>query len=288
MSENPFDMGKQDIGWCPGCGNFLILETFKEALLELGYRPQEIVIVSGIGQAAKLPQYVKTNYVNSLHGRALPIAMGIKAVNPELKVIVVSGDACTYAEGGNHFLHAIRRNINVTHFVHNNMIMGLTKGQASPTTPLGMVTNVQPQGVIVTPLNPIAIAISLNASFVARAFCGDRNETKSIFKKALNHKGYALVDILQPCVIFNHLNTYQWFKKHTYYLTSDHDPSARIAAFQKAIETEKLPLGIFYQTTEKPTFEENLYPYLQNKTPVMKRSRDLTKVAALLDSYRHQ
>ena len=285
MSENPFDMGEKDTGWCPGCGNFIILDVFKEALVELNYKSEDIVIVSGIGQAAKLPQNVNSHFINSLHGRAVPIAMGIKAVNPKLKVIVVSGDACTYAEGGNHFIHAIRRNINVTHFVHNNMIMGLTKGQASPTTQLGMVTSVQTMGVISAPFNPLAVAISLDASFVARTYCADKGKTKEIFKKALNHKGYALVDIFQPCVSFNRVNTYQWYKENTYYLDQTHRPDNREAALQLAIGTGKYPLGIFYISPNKPTFEENLYPYQKSDIPIIKRKRDLAKVAQKLQTY---
>lgn len=203
-----FDMGDIDIAWCPGCGNFVILNALKQALLELEIIPENLVLVSGIGQAAKIPQYLQANFFNGLHGRSLPVATAIKAANPELDVIAESGDGCMYGEGGNHLVHAIRRNPGITNIVHNNMVYGLTKGQASPTSPCGLVTPAQVDGVFQEPLNPLALAISLDASFVARAFAGDVKQTKEIIKKAITHKGYALVDILQPCVSYNKVNTY--------------------------------------------------------------------------------
>ena len=214
-------------------------------------------MVSGIGQAAKIPQYLKTNYFNGLHGRALPAAVAIKASNPKLTVIAESGDGDMYGEGGNHFIHTIRRNPAIINLVHNNMVYGLTKGQASPTSQFGFVTPVQVSGTISEPFNPLAVAIALNASFVSRAFIGDLEKSIKIIKAALNHNGYALVDIFQPCPTFNHLNTYKWFKENTYYLDDLHDKSNRIMAFERALESDKLPLGIFY-VNERETFEENL------------------------------
>src|SRR6056297_801611 len=159
-----------DVAWCPGCGNFSILSTLKKTLSDLNLEAQQLVMVSGIGQAAKIPQYFKTNYFNGLHGRALPAATAIKAVNPSLTVIAESGDGDMYGEGGNHFIHTIRRNPDITNIVHNNMVYGLTKGQASPTSPKGFKTKVQVNGVFENPFNPLAVAISLDASFVARAY----------------------------------------------------------------------------------------------------------------------
>ncbi|HEX7401810.1 MAG TPA: thiamine pyrophosphate-dependent enzyme, partial [candidate division Zixibacteria bacterium] len=167
MDKTLYDMGDIDNAWCPGCGNFGILKILKEALVELEIKPENLVMVSGIGQAAKIPHYLKTNVFNGLHGRSLPAATAIKAVNPELTVIAESGDGCMYGEGGNHFMHTIRRNPNITNIVHNNMVYGLTKGQASPTSQLGFKTPVQIDGVAAEPFNPIAVAIALDASFVA-------------------------------------------------------------------------------------------------------------------------
>jgi len=277
MDKKMFDMGDIDIAWCPGCGNFGILNVLKQTLAELEIKPEKLVLVSGIGQAAKIPHYLKTNVFNGLHGRSLPVATAIKAVNPELTVIAESGDGCMYGEGGNHFMHAIRRNPDITNIVHNNMVYGLTKGQASPTSQPGFKTPVQVEGVSVEPFNPIAVAISLDASFVARAFIWDAQSTKEILKKAITHKGYALVDIFQPCVSFNQINTYQWFKQNTYYLEDAYDPHDKVNAFKRATEKEKLPLGIFYVNPNKSTFEENVGVYLQNKKPLYQREIDRTK-----------
>lgn len=285
MTEvNKFDIENTDITWCPGCGNFGILSLMKEVLMELELKPQDVVYVSGIGQAAKFPQYINAHYFNGLHGRSLAVATAIKATNPEMTVICESGDGCSFGEGGNHFVHNILRNPNITNFTHNNMIYGLTKGQASPTSMYGFITPVQVSGVTNEPFNPLALAISLNASFVARVFIGHREHAKSIIKEAITHKGYALVDILQPCVTFNKLNTYKWFKQNTYFL-ENHDSSNRNEAFIKATEKDKLPLGIFYKYL-KPTFEENNDGYVNYKEPLFKRSLDVEKLTALINSKR--
>ncbi|MFC1539614.1 thiamine pyrophosphate-dependent enzyme [Candidatus Latescibacterota bacterium] len=284
MNENTFDISDMEIAWCPGCGNFGIRNVIVQTLAELEIKPNKLVMVSGIGQAAKMPHYVKSNTFNGLHGRALPAAVAIKAVNPELSVIAVSGDGDMYGEGGNHFTSTIRRNPDITNIVHDNMVYGLTKGQASPTSPRGFVTPVQVSGVINEPFNPIAVAIALDASFVARAFIGDMDKTKEILKKAVQHKGYALVDILQPCVSFNKINTYKWFKEHTYYLDESFDPHSKADAFEKATEHGKLPLGIFYNNPKKPTFEESLNVYSEKSSPVIKRKRDMRKLQKLIES----
>jgi len=280
-----FDLDKNiDIAWCPGCGNFNILKTLKGALTELKLSNDKVVFVSGIGQAAKTPQYINAHFFNGLHGRSLPAATAIKASNPELTVIAVSGDGCTYGEGGNHFIHTIRRNPDITNIVHNNMVYGLTKGQASPTTRKGVKTPVQTNGVNSEPFNPLAIAISLKASFVARAYAGDIDQTKEIIKKAVNHKGYSLVDIFQPCVSFNKVNTYQWYKENTYYIDESHDPYDINAAFKKAIENEKFPLGIIFINDENKTFNENLTAYKNIQEPLYKRTVNFDKLNKLLDS----
>jgi 2-oxoglutarate ferredoxin oxidoreductase subunit beta len=280
-------MNDIDIAWCPGCGNFPILKTLKRALAELQIKPVDLVLVSGIGQAAKTPHYFKTNVFNGLHGRALPAATAIKAANPALTVIAESGDGDMYGEGGNHFIHTIRRNPNITNIVHNNMVYGLTKGQASPTSQKDFVTPIQVSGVFLEPFNPLAVAIALDASFVARAFSSDIEQTTKILKDAIEHNGYALVDIFQPCVTFNRLNTTQWFKEHTYYL-EDHDPSNRQKAFEKAIETEMMPLGVFYKSPKKPAFEENVGIYDEKQIPLYERELDKKKLNNLLETFKNQ
>jgi 2-oxoglutarate/2-oxoacid ferredoxin oxidoreductase subunit beta len=286
MDTNVFDMGEIDIAWCPGCGDYGILNVLKKVLAELDIAPEKLVMVSGIGQAAKIPHYLKTNFFNGLHGRALPPATAIKAANPSMTVIAESGDGDMYGEGGNHFIHTIRRNPGITNIVHNNMVYGLTKGQASPTSQLGFKTPVQVAGVMLEPFNPLAVAIALDAGFVARAFIGDAEKTKEILKKAIMHKGYALVDIFQPCVTFNKINTWQWFKEHTYYLEDSHNPLDRSAAFKKALETDKLPLGIFYINPNKSTFEDNVGIYQQDNRPLFEREPDLNRLQMLIEKFR--
>jgi len=285
MDTSVFDMDDIDIAWCPGCGNFPILKILKQALTELEIEPTSLVLVSGIGQAAKIPHYLRANVFNGLHGRALPPATAIKAANPSLTVIAESGDGDMYGEGGNHFLHAIRRNPNVTNIVHNNMVYGLTKGQASPTSQIGFRTPMQVDGVFLEPFNPLAVAIALDAGFVARAFAGDADQTREIIKKAIAHKGYALVDIFQPCVSFNRLNTYQWFKERTYYLENN-DPADPDDAFKRATEREKLPLGIFYLNSDKKTFEENVGIYREDSLPLYAREPDPGKMRSLIEAFK--
>lgn len=245
--------------WCLGCGNFSILKCMKQALSELDIPPDKLLMVSGIGQAAKAPHYFRCNLFNGLHGRDISVGVGAKIANHELIVISESGDGNTYGEGGNHFIHNIRRNVNIKVFIHNNQIYGLTKGQASPTSDIGMKTKVQVDGVINAPFNPIAVAVALNASFVARSFSGDQEHLVSMMKSAITHKGFAILDILQPCVTFNRVNTFQWYKQRVYKLDDNYDPTDRKLAFEKALEWgDRIPIGIIY-INNRPTYEEQLH-----------------------------
>ena len=273
-----------ETAWCPGCGNFEIIEALKSALEQLGKKPHEVLIAAGIGQAAKTPQYLNANGFCGLHGRSLPPATAAKIVNNALTVIVNTGDGDSYGEGGNHFLHNIRRNVDITHFVHDNQIYGLTKGQASPTTDLNMVTDVQPAGSMNEPLNPVLLAIALGAGFVARAFTGNREQLISIMKEAINYRGYALVDILQPCVTFNKTNTYQWYSKRVYKLDDDYDTSNKLLAMEKAMEwEERIPTGILYRR-EKQTFSDKLN-FLREGPPLIDRNVDLNKIKAYMNDF---
>lgn len=255
MKADHFLLG--ETAWCPGCGNFPIREALAEALAELNLPNEQILICSGIGQAAKMPHYIKANGFNGLHGRALPPALGARVANKSLKVIVSSGDGDSYGEGGNHFIHNVRRNPNLAHFIHNNQVYGLTKGQASPTSDPGMVTGVQVNGVINPALNPLALALVLGAGFVARCFSGEKEHLKKTMKAAINFKGYALVDILQPCVSFNKHNTYGWYKNRVFF-PEVNDPSDWSAAMDLARQWgDQIPLGIFYKVP-RPTFEDSL------------------------------
>jgi 2-oxoglutarate ferredoxin oxidoreductase subunit beta len=283
MATNPFDFDtKPDIAWCPGCGDFAIRIALLGALKELGIEREKLVMVSGIGQAAKMPQYVNSSFFNGLHGRALPVATAVKAVAPELTVIAEGGDGDMYGEGGNHFLHAARRNPDLTLFVHENMVYGLTKGQAAPTSRMGMTTPVQVFGVVSEPVNPMALAISLNVGFVARAFSGDMEGTKAIMKRAILHKGFALVDIFQPCVSFNKQNTLQWFKANTYALEPGYKANDRAAAFARALEEGPFPLGVLYESEERKPFEELLSVYHEDKRPLRERRHDMSALKAAM------
>jgi 2-oxoglutarate ferredoxin oxidoreductase subunit beta len=245
-----------DVAWCPGCGNYMLLKAVKGALEELGIDRKNLVMVSGIGQAAKAPQYLNVNMFNGLHGRALPAALGIRLSNRELVVVVESGDGDMYGEGGNHLLHAVRRNYDVTVIVHDNMVYGLTKGQASPTTQRCMKTTVQVNGVTLEPFNPLAVALALDAPFVARAYAGNVEQTRSVIKEAISFRGFALVDVFQPCVVFNRLNTYQWFKENTCPMPEGHDRSDRMAAMKLATAPGKFPLGVFYRNEKRELYED--------------------------------
>ncbi|MGG7076513.1 thiamine pyrophosphate-dependent enzyme [Clostridium sardiniense] len=272
--------------WCPGCGNFAILACIKESLYELGLSPEKVVMVSGIGQAAKTPHYLRANVFNGLHGRALPPAQAIKIVNKDLKVIVTSGDGDAYGEGGNHFLHNIRRNVDIVQLVHNNQIYGLTKGQGSPTTLRGQKTSMQFDGTYTDPLNPLAIAISAGATFVARSFSGEKEHLKEIIKKAINHNGYALIDILQPCVSFNKVNTFKWYKDRVYKLDENYNPKDKFEAFKKAQEfgDDGIPIGILYLDETKKTYNES-HPVLKSGCNLIDRQWNPKDAQKLLDEF---
>lgn len=264
------DYKGQTPAWCPGCGNFSILKTFKDAVAGLGIEPHQFTVVSGIGQAGKFPHYIRCNTFNGLHGRTLPVATGIRLANHEMLVIAVAGDGDCYGEGGNHLIHAIRRNINVKLFVHDNQIYGLTKGQPSPTSIEGMVTKNQPFGVFSEQLNPVALAVALDCSFVARGFAGDMEHLRGLMKEAINHKGFTLVDILQPCVTFNKINTYEWYRQRVYRIEAGYNPEDRIEAFKKALEWgERIPTGVIYRN-QRHTYEE-MIPAIQ-KEPLVRRA----------------
>ncbi|MCG8499935.1 MAG: 2-oxoacid:ferredoxin oxidoreductase subunit beta [Firmicutes bacterium] len=284
MLNTRFEQSKET-AWCPGCGNFGIMNALESVLNELELKPHEVVICSGIGQAAKMPQYINANGFNGLHGRALPPATGIKIANKNLKVIINSGEGDTYGEGGNHFIHTIRRNIDIAHFVHNNQIYGLTKGQASPTTDMRFVTEVQAGGVILEPLNPVALAITMGASFVARSFSGDRAHLKEMMKAAITHKGYALVDILQPCISFNKVNTFKFYKERVYHMKEDYDYANKAQAFERSLEWgDRIPIGIFYRT-EKPSYMEKIH-HLSDGEILADKKPDPMEAEKFMDDFR--
>lgn len=255
------------ITWCPGCGDFGILTAMKKAMIGLELQPQDLCMVSGIGQAAKLPHYMRANVFNGLHGRSLPVATGIKLVNPRLTVVVVGGDGDGYAEGGNHFLHAMRRNIDITCIIHNNQVFALTKGQTSPTSEPGYVSTTTPGGAGAASFNGCAVAIASDAGFVARGFAGDVEHLATLIMEGVRHPGFSLIDVLQPCVTFNKTNTYQWYRQRAY-KPEQHDVHDREAAMRLALEWgDKIPIGILYKGMRLP-YESSVPALRDGAVPV--------------------
>ncbi|MDY6932780.1 MAG: 2-oxoacid:ferredoxin oxidoreductase subunit beta [Spirochaetota bacterium] len=277
------DYGNYETAWCPGCGNFSILKAVKQALVDKQLKPHQILFVSGIGQAAKLPHYLNANVFNGLHGRSLPVATGAKTANSDLTVIVESGDGCNYGEGGNHFLAAIRRNIDITLLVHNNQVYGLTKGQASPTSGEGFVTKAQPEGVTSSPFNPIAVAVTLRAGFVARAFSGMIDHLTELISRAISHRGFSLIDILQPCVSFNRINTFSWYKQRCYSLPDEYNPTDWEEANKIASQWgDRIPIGLIYKNN-RPSFEDHFD--VLNQGPLIKQKVDGSKLKSIMERY---
>jgi 2-oxoglutarate ferredoxin oxidoreductase subunit beta len=271
------------VAWCPGCGNHGILQSVKKALVALELEPMQVLFVSGIGQAPKLPHYTRGNVFNGLHGRTLPAATGAKIANHALTVIGIDGDGGAYGEGVGHLLAAARRNINITYLVHNNQVYGLTKGQASPTSEAGFVTKTTPLGAGL-PFNPLMVALASDISFLARGFAGDVEHLSGLIQAGIKHRGFALIDILQPCVSFNHQNTFAWYKERVYRVDDEkYDPANKAAALVKAQEWgTRIPTGIIYRK-ERPTFEDGL-PQLK-EMPLVKQPLDPRRIAPLLAEF---
>jgi 2-oxoglutarate ferredoxin oxidoreductase subunit beta len=248
-----FDTGVRP-QWCPGCGNYGVLAAVRAALADLGFRREDVVAVAGIGCHGRMTEYLDVNAFHAIHGRAVPVAEGVKLANPKLTVLVHTGDGDAYAIGLSHLLHAARRNVGIKVLVHNNMVYALTTGQAGPTTPRGLKTRSTPYGSVEEPFNPLLLLLASGATFVARGFSDDVQHLKELVKRAILHKGFAVIDVIQPCVTF--YDARQWFKERAYKLEDEsHDPSDFRAALEKSLETEGVPLGVIYEV-EKPTFEE--------------------------------
>jgi 2-oxoglutarate ferredoxin oxidoreductase subunit beta len=265
--------------WCPGCGDFGVLKSLKEALVALKIPGHRVLVVSGIGCSSNLPGFIRAYGVHSLHGRALPVATGAKLANHRLHVVAVGGDGDGYGIGLSHVVHAARRNLDLTYVVMNNEVYGLTTGQASPTTMLDMRTKTTPRGCAEMPINPIALGIVSGATYVARAFSGDPKQMARIIAGGIAHRGFALIDCMSPCVTYNKLNTFPWFKERVYRLEdeSGYDPHNLIQAMEKAYEWgDRIPLGLFFQM-DRPTYEDS-EPVLQ-RGPVVDQDLGLSQTA---------
>jgi len=265
--------------WCAGCGDYGVLSALKAALAELGKTPENVAFVSGIGCSGKISGYVHSYAFHGVHGRALPVATAVKVANHELTVIAAGGDGDGYAIGAGHFMHAVRRNANITYIVMDNQTYGLTKGQSSPTSATGYVTGTSPQGNPDAPINGLAVALAAGGSFLARGFSAHPKKLVELLVAAIEHDGFSIVEVMSPCVTYNKINTYAWFKEHTYYANErpGYDPANRAHAFDVMMAEGSIPLGILYRDA-RPTLETLLN---LPATPVV--AADLTGVRADLD-----
>ena len=251
--------GKVDPDWCPGCGDFGVLAAVQKALVELQIPNHQVATVSGIGCSSNFPGFINTYGMHTLHGRSLPVASGLKLANTDLTVLVTGGDGDGFGIGCGHFVHAMRRNINLTYMVLDNQIYGLTTGQTSPTSRIGMKTKSNPYGNMDTPVNPITLALSAGATFVARGFSAEQKHLTELIKQAIQHKGFSFLDIFSPCVTYNKDNTFQWFRPRVKKLEEDtaYDPTNWVGAMERAtVWGDIIPIGKFYERTDLPSLEE--------------------------------
>lgn len=267
MDSNIYNTGRFPT-WCPGCGNWSIWAALKDSFLKMNWTESDFVLVFGIGCSGNMTDFVKGYRFHSLHGRGIPNAIGIKTANHKLPVIVIAGDGDCYGEGGNHLIHAARGNNDITVIVHDNKVYGLTTGQVAPTASKGFKSKSTPQGVIEVRDNPLALAITAGATFVAQGFAGDIPHLSEILISGFKHKGFSLINILQPCVSFNKINTYAFYREHTYKLDDSFDATNKMLALEKVFNEDKLPLGIIYQE-QRLTYQESL-PQLKETTLVEK------------------
>jgi 2-oxoglutarate ferredoxin oxidoreductase subunit beta len=264
--------GKVDPDWCPGCGDFGVLSAIQKALVELQIPNHNVVAISGIGCSSNLPGFINTYGMHTLHGRALAVAAGLKLANHELTVLVTGGDGDGFGIGGNHFIHSMRRNVDLLYIVMDNQIYGLTTGQTSPTSRIGMKTKSMPFGNVEAPVNPISLALAAGATFVGRGYSAEQKHLTELIKRGIEHKGFSFLDVFSPCVTYNHDNTYQWFRPRVKKLEDDpaYDPSVWTAAMEKSLLWgEEIPIGRFFERTDVPSLHA-AEPVL-NEGPLVQR-----------------
>jgi len=262
FSLGDFDSGNKS-QWCPGCGNFGIVMAIKKAIISLKINPKDVLIVSGIGCSSKTPHYIKTFGIETIHGRALPVASGAKLANKDLHVIVVGGDGDGYGIGIGHFIHAMRRNCNVTYIVHDNQIYGLTKGQTSPTTRKGVKSVSTPNGSVETPVNPMVLSLASGATFIAKGFAGDIQQLSNLIENGIKHRGFSIIDVAQPCVSYNPNMSNSWYKERIVNIEQEenYNPKDKHWAYEIALkdQEEVIPTGIFYQSeNDRETYIDDL------------------------------
>lgn len=244
--------------WCPGCGDFGVLNAVYNAMRAKGYDPKDVVLVSGIGCSSRLPFFSSTYGFHTVHGRTMPIATGIKVANPDLKVLAMGGDGDAFAIGGDHYIHAARRNLDICYVIMDNSIYGLTKGQTSPTSMVGFVTKTTPKGTPDRPVNPLQLALASGASFVARGFSGKPKELADLIVEGIDHRGFAMIDVYSPCPTFNKVNTFKFYRDEAAELPRDHDPSSLERAWARAGSEDPRYLGVFYRSEAEASFEEHI------------------------------
>src|SRR5580658_3151956 len=252
-------IGKSDTKptWCPGCGDFGVVAAIEMAVKRLQIPSHQTVIVSGIGCSSNLPHFLSSYGFHGIHGRSLPIAEGVRWANHGLTVLATGGDGDGFGIGAGHFIHTMRRNVDMTYVTMDNQVYGLTTGQASPTSMMGQKTKSTPAGVIENPIDPISLALAAGATYVARAFSGDVKQMADLVAAGIQHKGFAFIDAMSPCVTYNKINTFDWFRQRVYKLESaGHDPANLVTAWERALEWgEKIPIGLFYKV-DRPTYED--------------------------------
>jgi 2-oxoglutarate ferredoxin oxidoreductase subunit beta len=269
--------------WCPGCGDYGVLSALKAALAELGKQPKDVAFVSGIGCSGKISGYLHSYAFHGVHGRALPVATAVKLANRDLTVIAAGGDGDGYAIGAGHFLHAVRRNPKMAYVVMDNQTYGLTKGQSSPTSQTGYITGTSPQGNPDAPINGLAVALAAGGTFLARGFSANPKHLVGLMKEAVEHDGFAIVEVMSPCVTYNKINTYAWFKQNVYYLDDGYDATDRVRAFEALTAEGKIPLGVIYRE-QRPTLETLTH---LGATPIVDLRLDpqLRELVAIQDAY---
>jgi 2-oxoglutarate/2-oxoacid ferredoxin oxidoreductase subunit beta len=270
------DFKTEKATWCPGCGDFGVLNAMQKAAVNLGLEPEQIVVVSGIGCSGKMSQHFGAYGIHSLHGRSLPTAQAVKLANRDLTVIAAGGDGDGFGIGLGHFIHAIRRNIDITYIVMDNHIYGLTTGQASPTSDVGSKTKTSPSGTIEQPIAPIQLALAQNCGFVAQGFSGNIKQLTSLIEKAIQHKGFSFVNVFSPCVTFNKVNTYEFYKANLDNVDEDptYDPHNRLLALERVANAENVIVGLLYEDVNRRSFEEGIPSY--PNTPLAHLSGALT------------
>ena len=252
------DYESVDSTWCPGCGDFGVLSALKKAAVDLEIDPKDLVVITGIGCSSKINEYIKCYGYHGVHGRALPVGTIVKVANPALTVVVAGGDGDGYAIGMGHFVHTVRRNPDITYIIMNNQVYGLTKGQFSPTSRPGMITGTSPEGTYDPPVDGVALALTAGATFAARGFSGNPKHLTELFKAGIQHPGFALIDVLSPCVTYNDVNTYDWFRENIEYVDQpyDYDPTDRAAAIGRIMRAVKVPVGLVYRNPDRPSLHQ--------------------------------